>query len=436
MTLRPRLILLVFVAAAFGGAPAHAQPDTRVLARIGADSITVSEFERSYVRALLRTGQNDTRAHRSEHLDGLIRIHLLAHEARRRGYDEDPAFRQIAERARRQALASRFYDTALVETLPPLTDAEIREAYARSNEQVILRHLYYRDAASAEAAHARLVDGRDFLEEAQDCYQLASFDSTAGYLGAVKYFQVDDAVAEAAFALDVGAFSAPVRSRFGYHILRVEEKIINPLLSESEYQTRKSGVAAQLRQRRRRLHGDGFVRAYMEKLQVKVSAEGIEALARAVENLAEDAPRAVQPVALPDQPEAQTLDVDALRTAFRPETPLARYVFEGEPQAFTAGDYFFWLEDLPFAEARQRPAASVGRALRNEVFARAALQRGLGADPYVAREAARHGRVYLAQRLQDELLEGTAARTDAMMQHAPTVTVDTALFEQIMTASH
>ena len=413
--------------------PAHAQSDDRVLARIGPDSITVSEFERSYVTALLQTGQNDTPEHRWTHLEDFLRIHLLADEARRRGLDRDAAYERFAERARRQALASLFYETAFVASLPPLGDAEIRRAFARSKQQVILRHLYYRDEAAARAAHARLLGGRAFLEEARDCYGLAAIDSSAGYLGPVQYFQVDDAVAEAAFALDVGEISAPVRSRFGYHILRADDRLVNPIPTESEYQTRKAGLAAKLRQRHRRLHGDRFVRDFMESLSVEVEPEAVAALAEAIGAL--DAPATPHPIALTSEEaapeEAPPLDPEALRDALREDTPLARYTFEGQAQTFTAGDYLFWLEDLPPTEARQRTAASVGRALRNEAFARAGRAHGLAEEAYVVREVERQVRIYLAQRLQAARRGGPLPAPDEVLP-APEVSVDTALFEEIM----
>jgi len=286
----------------------------------------------------------------------------------------------------------------------------VRQAFARYKQQVTVRHLFYRNEADAQAAYERLQAGRDFIDEAQDCYGTAAYDSLAGYVGPIRYFQMDDAFAEAAFALEVGRHTAPVRSRFGFHIIRAEDRIVNPILTEAEYQTRKEGIASRLRLRKRRLEGDRFVREYMEGLDVQVNPEGIRALALALQDLE----RRVNPEPLPVAPDVElaVLDLGALRAAFAPETPLATYRVAGEARPFTARDYYFWLEDLPFGEARQRTAASVGRALRNEAFAQAGIEQGLGEETRVRREVENESRIYLAAALQARLREAASGRSD------------------------
>ncbi len=379
---------------------------SRAVATVNGAVLSVADFEGTYVAFLINTGANDTPRNRHRHLNGLIDTYLLAEEARRRGLDRDSAFLAFEARALKKAVGGRFYETAFLATLPPLSDADVRRAFARSKQQVVVRHLFYRNEAEAQAAYERLQAGRDFVDEAQDCYGTAAYDSLAGYLGPIRYFQMDDAFAEAAFGLDLGQYTPPVRSRFGFHIIRVEDRILNPILTESEYQTRRAGIASQLRLRKRRLEGDRFVRGYMEDLDVQVNPEGIRALALALQDLEHRV--TPEPLSMAPDVELAVLDLGALRAAFVPETPLATYRIAGETRTFTARDYYFWLEDLPFAEARHRTAASVGRALRNEVFAQAGIARGLGDEAPVRREVENQSRIYLAGALQAQLRQEAA----------------------------
>ena len=398
-----RGLLLAFLAWRMAACAGDAPPDERDRVVTSADGtpITVEDFETSYVAFLMATGQNDTPANRHLHLARLVDASLLADEAARRGYGADSAFQSIVERARRQAIGGRFFETAFLETLPPIEDADVRRAFVLSKQQVVARHLFYRDRAEAEAAHARLLAGSDFLEEAVLCYDLPAVDSAAGMLGPVRYFQVDDAFAEATFALDVGEISAPVRSRFGYHIVRAEEKTGTPIVTESEYQYRKEGLTTQVALRTRRLEGDRFVREFMEGLNVQVDAPAVRSLAQAIGRLENRVAQA--PVELGMDPETARPDLRALRGELTPDTPLATYLFEGETVVFTAGDYYFWLPELPFSEARARTGASVGRALRNDALFRAGLQRGLDSDPVVPAEALRAERHALTRRIRDTL---------------------------------
>ncbi len=396
-------LLLAFLALRMTACAGEAPPDERdrTVTSVDGMEITVEDFETSYVAFLMATGQNDTPANRYLHLSRLVDASLLADEAARRGYGADSVFQSLVERARRQAIGGRFFETAFLETLPPIDDADARRAFVLSKQQVVARHLFYRDSAEAEAAHARLAAGSDFLEEAVLCYDLPAVDSSAGMLGPIRYFQVDDAFAEAAFALDVGEISEPVRSRYGYHIIRAEEKTGTPIVTESEYQYRKEGVTTQVALRTRRLEGDRFVREFMEGLDLQVDAPAVRSLAQAIQRLENRVASA--PVELEMDPETARPDLGALHRELTPDTPLATYLFEGETVVFTAGDYYFWLPVLPFSEARARTAASVGRALRNDALFRAGLQRGLDSDPAVAAEAQRAERLELARRLRDTL---------------------------------
>lgn len=382
---------------------AHAQDPspTNVLATVNGEVITVDDFKRSYAGSLMTSGANDTAEHRRRHLNQLIDTYLLAQEARRRGLDTTAAFRHYRERLHRKALGGRFFETAFLDSLPPPTDAEIRRAYVNSQTQVVVRHLFYRSEAEARAAYERLRQGADFLKEARRAYHLPTLDSAAGFLGPIRYFTMDDAFAEAAFALPVDSISAPVRSRYGYHIIRVEERVRPALLTEDGYQYRRRGLATQVRLRRIRLEGDRFVRSFMERTNVRVDAEVVRALARALAD-AEDAVTP-EPLTVAEGVEVVPISTEALTEALTPETVLATYTFGGKTRTFTAGDYYFWLPELPFEEARNRTGASVGRALRNEVMARAGAAAGLAADSVVQHEVDYHSRLHLAARMQTEL---------------------------------
>jgi parvulin-like peptidyl-prolyl isomerase len=384
--------------------------NVETLITVNGIEISVADFDRTYVANLMATGSNDTRRERWFHLENLVDAELLYREALDRGLADDSVSQVFRERETKKALGGRFFEKAFLETLQPLTDAQTRQAFALSKEKAVVRHLFYRDSVEANRAWERLNRGVDFLEEATRCYGLSEIDSTAGYLGPVGYFSVDDAFAEAAFALpEPGDFTPPVRTRFGYHIILLEDRILTPIITESEYQTKKAGVASQTRLRKRRLEGDRFVRSFMEELDVVVNPEAIDALNAELEllekSVVEDEVSLQSPEDLPLRPLGEGM-------ALEPSTPLARYTIGGEERVFTAGQYGFWLPDLPFPEARYRTAASVGRALRNEVFADEAVRRGLRDDPIVEQEVEFQMRIHLAQRLRQSVRADTANPID------------------------
>ena len=365
---------------------------------------------------LIRSGQNDTPDARYSHLNTLIQDQLWYEEALRRELDADTSLVLFIDLARKRALGGRYYELEFLEQLPQPTETEIRQAFARYKQPVIARHLFYVNEAEANAAYTRLQTGKSFIDEAQICFQTVSFDSTAGWLGEIRYFQVDDAFAEAAFSLATGSFSAPVRSRQGWHIIKIEDRIATPIITESEFQNRKAGIASLMRIRKRRLEGDRFVRTFMENRDVRVDPQGLRALDAALARIERRVSGA--PVTLEN-------DYDTPAPPLTSSTPLASFIMNETVQTFTAEDYFFWFSELPFREARSRPAASIGRAVRNEAFALAGIDANLEGDAIVQRDVEYYTRTYLANSMRE--LDPDSTLIDALHRSA-SIRIDSLLF--------
>jgi|GEM_PF-624117 len=387
-------LLLLFVAGCGADPGPGPDRDPRTLAAVDGFDVSVSWFEQTYIDFLVRSGSNDSEVARTAHLEQLIDALLLSRHYSTLDRDTTRAFREEVRRIEAEELGSRFFETAFLDTMTAPTDVQLRQAYIRAQSKRVVRHLYFTSSQQVEESYARLQSGVPFLEEAQYVYGLSEPDSMAGFLGPIGFYSVDDAFAEAAFSLEPGAFSEPVRSRYGYHIILLENIIQEPLLTESAYLTRRSGLSSQYRQRRRRLEGDVFVRTFMNQLNVEVNTPAIEAL--------DDLITSMDPT--PDDAAGQ-IDIQ-MDTGWKqdidPSTPLLTFDWNGEREAFTAGDYAFWFDALPQREARERTAASVGRALRNEALARAGEEEKLRDDEWET-EVDRRVRLERARLMREDL---------------------------------
>jgi peptidyl-prolyl cis-trans isomerase D len=110
------------------------------------------------------------------------------------------------------------------------------EKYERA-EAVRVRHILFqvaKDASEeevtatlsrAEATRDRIREGAAFVDVALEMSEDEGSQAEGGDLGFVERGgQIDPALEEAAFALEVGGESDPVRTDDGFHLLRVEEK--------------------------------------------------------------------------------------------------------------------------------------------------------------------------------------------------------------------
>ena len=96
-------------------------------------------------------------------------------------------------------------------------------------EEVRARHILVEGEEDAKKAHARVTTGKeDFAKVATELSKDPGSGKDGGDLG---YFAKDRMVPEfgdVAFKLEKGAISAPVKSQFGWHIIKLEDKRSKP----------------------------------------------------------------------------------------------------------------------------------------------------------------------------------------------------------------
>ena len=97
----------------------------------------------------------------------------------------------------------------------------------KNEEEVHARHILVATEDEAKAVLAQLKGGADFATLAKE----KSKDPGGAEGGDLGYFTKDQMVpefAEVAFKLDKGQISDPVKTQFGWHIIKVEDKRIKP----------------------------------------------------------------------------------------------------------------------------------------------------------------------------------------------------------------
>jgi foldase protein PrsA len=111
-----------------------------------------------------------------------------------------------------------------------VSDADVAAYFAKNHTlldkpaQVRARHILVADEATADMIEKKLKAGGDFAALAKQYSTDTSTKDKGGELGFFGRGQMVPAFQDAAFALPVGATSAPVKSPFGWHIIQVEDK--------------------------------------------------------------------------------------------------------------------------------------------------------------------------------------------------------------------
>jgi len=158
-------------------------------------------------------------------LDYLVDSQLVVQKALAEKLDQTPDFTEKLSYMRDKALMEVLLsDVAKAAT----TDEMLHKTYddaakaQKPETEVHARHILVPTEAEAQAALKRVKGGEDFAKVAKEVSKDPSADG--GDLGWFTKDRMVPEFAEAAFKLEPGQISDPVKSQFGWHIIKLEGK--------------------------------------------------------------------------------------------------------------------------------------------------------------------------------------------------------------------
>jgi len=159
--------------------------------------------------------------------DHLTKLEIFAQAAEQKGIKSSPEYRQAADSALQNVLVSELF--ASYERKNPVSDAEIKAEYdkfAASNtgKEFRSRHILVESEAEAKALIAQIKGGASFEELAKQKSKDPGSGANGGDLDWANPSNFVPEFAEAMKSLDKGQMTeAPVKSQFGWHIIRVDD---------------------------------------------------------------------------------------------------------------------------------------------------------------------------------------------------------------------
>ncbi|HEX6224807.1 MAG TPA: peptidylprolyl isomerase [Chryseolinea sp.] len=188
--------------------------------------VTVEEFIYLYKKNHQDPQKDFTQEKINEYLDLFIKFKLKVEEARSRGFDTTKVFVKEFNGYKDELRKPYLPDTKIIDSLVKLTYARLREEINASHILVAVKQ----DALPDDTLKAytkitelrdRILKGADFGQVAAESSDDPSGKTNKGSLGFFTAMQMVYPFESAAYATKVGDVSLPVRSRFGYHIIKV-----------------------------------------------------------------------------------------------------------------------------------------------------------------------------------------------------------------------
>jgi peptidyl-prolyl cis-trans isomerase SurA len=205
----------------------NAQEKDPVLLSIGGNDVKLSEFSAIFNKN--NSKENVTEESIQEYLDLYVKFKLKVKEAEELGYDTLPKFIKELAGYRGQLALPYLTDKEV-------TDGLISEAYERMKLDVRAAHILVKVDENAKAADTlvaykkainirkRILKGEDFSTIAKETSSDPSAQKNGGDLGYFSVLHMVYPFETAAYETKLGGISMPVRTKFGYHIIKVVDK--------------------------------------------------------------------------------------------------------------------------------------------------------------------------------------------------------------------
>ena len=206
--------------------PVRAQDANPVLAKVNGAEIRQSDLTLAEEELGPSLAQMDPSTKRENVLAFLIDMKIVAKAAEDKKVENNEDFKKRLAFTRNRLLMDSLLAT---EGKAATTDEAMKKVYEDASKQITgeqevhARHILVETEDEAKAIAAELKKGADFAELAKT----KSKDPGASDGGDLGFFTKDQMVPEfsaVAFALEPGKISDPVKSQFGWHVIKVEEK--------------------------------------------------------------------------------------------------------------------------------------------------------------------------------------------------------------------
>ena len=206
-----------------------------------------------------------------EVVNELVYQTLLYEDAMEKGMDKDDEFTQVLEKTKESML--KTYALGKLLATVSVTDDEIKKFYQdnkdvfKENESANASHILVAEEDKANEIYKKVKNGEDFASLAKE-FSTCPSKEKGGELGTFTRGQMVKEFEDAVFNNEVGAITEPVKTQFGYHIIKINDKNEGRDLAFDEV---KDKIATQVRRQKEQALYNEKITELKEKYQVKMN---------------------------------------------------------------------------------------------------------------------------------------------------------------------
>ena len=202
---------------------------SEILAVVAGETITAADLD-TYLQGVPEQQQMlaQNPAYRERFLENLIAIHLFAKKAEEDKVEETEEFKKAFANARRDILA-QFAMASVLKDIT-ITEEDCQRFYDanqsrfQKGETVSAKHILVETEEKCAEILAAINAGEKTFEDAAREFSTCPSGQRGGDLGEFGKGQMVPEFEKAAFAAEIGQVVGPVKTQFGFHLIKVEAK--------------------------------------------------------------------------------------------------------------------------------------------------------------------------------------------------------------------
>ena len=269
------LIFLIWISFVSSSVYAKEVKQNDVVASVGEYKISYSQFSKRYSDYLTSTGIKDNMVIRRSILNNMVNELLLRYYDDNSEIFNNPEYNREINWAKKQTVLAFLKDREIYAKIE-VGEGELREAFKQMNEKLELRHLYANTEEEAEKLYERLLNGEDFNSLAKEVFTDSTLKNNGGYLGYFSWGDLDPNFETVAYLLKTGEISRPVKTAQGWSIIKLENKIQNPIVTEQEFIKNKSKIARLLKIRKKQNAEDNYLNKFFNSEKRRFNQKSLE----------------------------------------------------------------------------------------------------------------------------------------------------------------
>ena len=196
---------------------------------------------------------------------------LLYEDAMEKGMDKEDEFIQVVEKTKESML--KTYALGKLLATAEVKDEDIKKFYEENKdafkqaESADASHILVEEEDKAREIYEKIKNGGDFEELAKE-YSTCPSKEKGGNLGTFTKGQMVKEFEDAVFENEVGTITEPVKTQFGYHIIKINQK--NPA-KELSFDEVKDRIVEQVRRQKEQEIYNEKITELKDKYEVKMN---------------------------------------------------------------------------------------------------------------------------------------------------------------------